>query len=116
MSFATPVLSQEPASIPISEVLADRDSDFVPDRLMNLALNAGDAMPQGGELRIETANADMHEADAHLQDGMAPGRYVMLVVSDTGRGMDVETREKIFEPFFTTKATGEGTGLGLATV
>ncbi len=84
--------------------------------VMNLVLNSRDAMPDGGKLRIETANAEMDESHGRQIRSLVPGKYVRLEVSDTGFGMDAETQAHIFEPFFTTKGKGKGTGLGLATV
>jgi CheY-like chemotaxis protein len=84
--------------------------------LLNLAINAGDAMPQGGRLRLATETVDLDSAHARRRQPMPPGRYVQLTVSDTGSGMAPEMQAHIFEPFFTTKPRGKGTGLGLATV
>ena len=84
--------------------------------IMNLAVNARDAMPQGGQLVIETRNAEIGNMHPRLRDGVLLGRYVMLIVSDTGVGMDSETQAHMFEPFFTTKEPGKGTGLGLPIV
>jgi signal transduction histidine kinase len=84
--------------------------------IMNLAINARDAMPIGGTLSITTKNVKFEEFVNRSGVDVAPGHYAMFSVSDTGIGMDQQTLAKIFEPFFTTKANGKGTGLGLATV
>ncbi|MFH1135109.1 MAG: ATP-binding protein [Pseudomonadota bacterium] len=84
--------------------------------LLHLATNAADAMPEGGRLVLETENIVLDEEYAQAHPGVRTGRFVLLTVSDTGRGMDRETLEKIFDPFFTTKDVGQGTGLGLASV
>jgi two-component system, cell cycle sensor histidine kinase and response regulator CckA len=92
------------------------DPDQIAQAIMNLASNARDAMPNGGRLTITASNIELTSDSTERRATMPVGKYVLLVVSDTGTGMDSRTQSHLFEPFFSTKEKGKGTGLGLATV
>jgi PAS domain S-box-containing protein len=108
--------------VQIDTVLADDarntfcDAHQLESALLNLAINARDAMPVGGRLTIETANSVLHEAQIAHQEGVTPGEYVTISVTDTGTGMSADVIERAFDPFFTTKPIGQGTGLGLSMI
>src|SRR6202012_1165435 len=108
--------------IELEGVLAPRlwtieaDANQLESAILNLAVNARDAMPDGGRLTIETANTYIDETYATTAPEVTPGQYVLICVSDTGCGMNAETLAKVLEPFFTTKPVGQGTGLGLSQV
>jgi PAS domain S-box-containing protein len=110
------------AEIEIETVLAPDawhcliDPSQLTSALLNLSINARDAMPRGGKITLETANAMLDEAYAKENSDVTPGRYVMIAVSDTGTGIPAEIRDRVFDPFFTTKEVGQGTGLGLSMV
>ncbi|CCD99385.1 CHASE3 domain-containing protein [Bradyrhizobium sp. STM 3809] len=98
------------------DLIAHVDSAQLANALVNLAINARDAMPDGGKLLLETTRTSLDDAYAAANPGVAPGAYVMVAVSDTGSGMPAEVRDRAFEPFFTTKDAGKGSGLGLSMV
>ena len=96
--------------------LTRADRSEIENAILNLAINARDAMPSGGHLRLETRNTVIDQDAARLEEGLAPGEYVCLAVTDTGTGMGPDIMRRAFEPFFTTKEAGKGTGLGLSTI
>jgi signal transduction histidine kinase len=108
--------SQTELSVTLDPALGDIQADEaqIHHVLLNLSINAREAMPQGGALRLETANFELPSPQTAVR--RAPGPYVMLTVADTGIGMDEQTRAHLFEPFFTTKERAAGAGLGLATI
>src|SRR3990172_2281150 len=92
------------------------DSNQIEQVLMNLLVNAGDAMPTGGTLSVSTSMVDLGDKASSVHPLLVPGKYILLSISDTGTGIPDEIKDKIFDPFFTTKEPGKGTGLGLAMV
>ncbi|MEI6075918.1 MAG: PAS domain S-box protein [Verrucomicrobiota bacterium] len=101
---------------PVGETYVNADPGMMDQVIMNLCINARDAMPKGGRLTVGVRVVEIHDASSQIAAGARPGNFVCLSVADTGCGMDEDTQRRIFEPFFTTKGVGQGTGLGLATV